>query len=310
MENNERSTQVFVWGSNNFGQLGLGSSQGRHRYSLPKSCTFNVIIRSVSCGEEHSAFITNTGAIYTMGSNADGRLGIGDKTVKAAPTPCLVEGLSSFNAIQVACGMGHTVAVIDNGKLYSWGMGQYGALGISDCESQWFPVQIVFDERVPIRIKNASCGTRHTAMVDYDGNVFACGANDAGQLGIGTREGQSRPIKISSLTTPILKVACGILHTLLLTTSGSLLGMGGNHLGQLGTGDKRSSKVPIPVKGFDQLRIATISAGKISAAVTEEGRLLVWGTGTFGERLFPAELEGIKGNIKDIQINGACTLVR
>ena len=49
-----------------------------------------------------------------MGSNAEGRLGIGDPSVKQSPLPTLVEGLARMRCLQVACGAGHTVAVTGN----------------------------------------------------------------------------------------------------------------------------------------------------------------------------------------------------
>jgi len=83
-------------------------------YPIPRFCSFNVIIHSISCGEEHSAFIASNGYIYTMGSNADGRLGISSRGVKYSSSPCLVEVLSRYKAIKVSCGWGHTAAVVGN----------------------------------------------------------------------------------------------------------------------------------------------------------------------------------------------------
>eukprot|EP01022_Parablepharisma_sp_SALTPOND_P021371 TRINITY_DN417_c0_g1_i1.p1 TRINITY_DN417_c0_g1~~TRINITY_DN417_c0_g1_i1.p1 ORF type:complete len:1167 (-),score=122.17 TRINITY_DN417_c0_g1_i1:1806-5306(-) len=303
-DKSEGYTEVFAWGADRYGQLGLGNKQGGRCYCIPRFCTFNVVIRRVACGEEHSAFITNNGSIYTMGSNADGRLGIGDRTVKLASTPCLVEGLSRLNAVEIACGWGHTAAVIDNGEVFTWGVGEYGALGIPDCETQWFPVQVVFPEKSRVIIKNASCGTRHTTMVDEKGRLFVCGAGDAGQLGTGSRERQPQPVCVSSLKETIIQSACGIFHTLALTSTGAVFAMGGNNFGQLGTGTKRSSTVPVPVKGLDKERIVKIAAGYISAAVTQQGSVYVWGTGVFGECLIPAPLAGIKTGIKNIEVGG------
>ena len=158
----EGYTEVFAWGADRYGQLGLGNKHKGRCYCIPRFCTFNVVIRKVACGEEHSSFITNNGSVYTMGSNVDGRLGIGDRTMKLSSTPCLVEGLSWFKAVDVSCGWGHTAVIIDNGKLFTWGVGEYGALGISDCTTQWFPVQVVFKEKYRVNIKTVSCGTRHT----------------------------------------------------------------------------------------------------------------------------------------------------
>jgi len=85
-------------------------------YPIPRFCSFNVIIHSISCGDEHSAFIASNGYIYTMGSNADGRLGISSRNVKFSSSPCLVEVLSRYKAVKVSCGWGHTAAVV--GEIY------------------------------------------------------------------------------------------------------------------------------------------------------------------------------------------------
>jgi alpha-tubulin suppressor-like RCC1 family protein len=249
----------------------------------------------VACGEEHSAFIANNGSIYTMGSNAEGRLGIGDKTMKISVTPCLLEALSKFNAVEIACGWGHTVAVLDNGNVYSWGVGEYGALGTIEAKTQWFPVQMHFTQR-PF-IKAVSCGTRHTAMIDSEGKLFVCGAGDAGQLGTGSRKSCLQPINLN-LNVSIQQTACGIFHTLLLTIEGTVLTMGGNNFGQLGIGTKRSSSTPQLIKGLE--RITKVVAGRTSAALNDKGAVYVWG----GEYLVPNALNEIEGTIVDIELGG------
>ena len=295
MESSEGYTEVFAWGANRHGQLGLGTKQVGRCYCIPRFCTFNVIIRRVACGEEHSAFITDNGSIYTMGSNAEGRLGIGDRTMKISVTPCLVEALSKFNAVEIACGWGHTVAVLDNGNVYSWGVGEYGALGTIEAKTQWFPVQMQFSER-PF-IKAVSCGTRHTGMIDSEGRLFVCGAGDAGQLGINSRKSCLQPIHLN-LNTPILQAACGIFHTVLLTIEGTVFAMGGNNFGQLGTGTRRSSSTPQLVKGLE--RITKVAAGRTSAALDDKGVVYIWG----GEHLVPNALNEIEGIIVDIELGG------
>jgi len=46
-----------------------------------------------------------------MGSNAEGRLGVGDTSLKQSPLPTLVDSLARMRCLQVACGAGHTAAV-------------------------------------------------------------------------------------------------------------------------------------------------------------------------------------------------------
>jgi len=54
-----------------------------------------------------------------MGSNRDGILGVGEKTLKSSNVPCLVESIE--NIVKVACGMSHTLAISHKGEAYAWG---------------------------------------------------------------------------------------------------------------------------------------------------------------------------------------------
>ena len=76
-----KSTEVFSWGSNHSGQLGTGQDTSGRNSSVPKLTCFSVVIKSVGCGFEHSVFLSDNGHVYSMGSNQDGKLGIGDKLI-------------------------------------------------------------------------------------------------------------------------------------------------------------------------------------------------------------------------------------
>ncbi len=221
-------TEVFAWGADRFGQLGLGNKQGGRCYCIPRFCSFNVVIKQIACGEEHSGFITSNGHIFTMGSNNEGRLGIGDKAIRQSSTPCLVDSLSRLSASYVSCGWGHTAAIMSTGELFTWGVGEYGALGIHDCSSQWFPVRVSFPEKGrqylftikgKVHAETVSCGTRHTAIVDERGRLFMCGSGDAGQLGTGARDRENLPFLISTLPEKVKIASAGIFHTLILSSN-------------------------------------------------------------------------------------------
>jgi alpha-tubulin suppressor-like RCC1 family protein len=58
-------TEVFSWGNDEFGQLGLGATEQQEQellmqnaYPVPRFCSYNVTIRQISCGSHHVAFIT------------------------------------------------------------------------------------------------------------------------------------------------------------------------------------------------------------------------------------------------------------
>lgn len=304
-EDSEGYTEIFAWGADCYGQLGLGGKQTGRCYPTPRFCSFNIVIRMVACGEEHSAFITGRGQIFTVGSNSEGRLGLGDRSMTQSSTPCMVEALSRLNAVHVACGWGHTAAVIDNGDLYTWGVGEYGALGVADPESQWFPVKVTFPGKQKVVAVSASCGTRHSAIVDDKGRLFVCGSGDAGQLGTGSREKELLPRLVTSIPDLVAQAACGIFHTVVLTKAGKVYTMGGNNFGQLGTGTKRSSAVPARLKELEPHVIAKVAAGHHSAAVSDRGELFIWGTGVFGEFLAPTAFGKFATPVAEVSVGGS-----
>ena len=69
---------VYVWGNDHFGQLGVGCEGTIHK--MPKICTFGTEVSQVSCGEDHTVVVclkNMENNVYAMGSNANGKLGIG-----------------------------------------------------------------------------------------------------------------------------------------------------------------------------------------------------------------------------------------
>ena len=96
-------TEVFSWGTDQSGQLGLGSHPIGKTYPIPRYCTYNISIMQIACGDDHAAFITSkiektklcvvNHLVYTMGSNHYGQLGIGDSIVRMKNSPVLVENL-------------------------------------------------------------------------------------------------------------------------------------------------------------------------------------------------------------------------
>ena len=115
-------SEVYVWGADESGQLGLGNQNRSKVYTIPRFCSFNVQIKMISCGEEHAAMIASTlesnldaGYVYTMGSNQHGRLGIGNRTIPYSIKPYIVEALTFHRVKFISAGFAHSAAV--TGKL-------------------------------------------------------------------------------------------------------------------------------------------------------------------------------------------------
>ena len=129
--NNEplSSNEIYVWGckffllikphtpsflANKHGQIGLSKTKFGETFSIPRFCSFKVGISSISCGFYHSSFITNTGLIYTMGSNATGALGLSNPELAYCFSPNLVSSLTETKALKISSGGGHTIVLMGN----------------------------------------------------------------------------------------------------------------------------------------------------------------------------------------------------
>ena len=85
------------------------------------------LIVHISCGDEHTAVVTQTGRMFTFGSNEFGQLGLGhnDNVLK----PSCVKVLKPDKVLTVACGKAHTLVAMTSGRLWAFGNNIEGQLG-------------------------------------------------------------------------------------------------------------------------------------------------------------------------------------
>ncbi|XP_062270450.1 retinitis pigmentosa GTPase regulator b isoform X1 [Scomber scombrus] len=136
---------------------------------------------------------------------------------------------------------------------------------------------------VPLKI---ACGDEHTALITENGKLFMFGSNNWGQLGLGTKLTVSKPTCVKALKSEKVQlVACGRNHTLICTTQGRVFTAGGNSEGQLGLGHCEERTAFQRVNFFDSRGpIRMLAAGSnTSAALTESGKLFMWGDNTEGQ---------------------------
>ena len=73
LEKKKQTSELFVWGLDMSGQLGLRAQ--KQYYTKPKMSTWNIGVRQIACGRDHTAILTEQGQVYTLGSNQNGKLG-------------------------------------------------------------------------------------------------------------------------------------------------------------------------------------------------------------------------------------------
>lgn len=301
---NDFYTEVFSWGSDRYGQLGLGVDMAsEHSYSIPRFCSYNITIRQVSCGQNHAGFITQSNFVYTMGSNSHGQLGI-DEPTDSKNSPCLVE-LPPKRYSMINCGGNTSFVCSEEGTVYSWGQGRFGQLGSGKTQDRFKPEEVNF--KVNTRIIKVSAGLEHTAFLDVTGRIFVCGSNEKGQLGLGNIDASNEsvldPVPSPSFSDCAKQLASGSYHTLVLSISGLVYVAGLNNEGQLGDASRKNSALLKVVDEISHIPMKFVAAGSFSAAISEDKMdLFLWGTGSFGEFLTPHRVKKIKGQTVSVSV--------
>uniref|UniRef100_A0A8C2AP46 E3 ubiquitin-protein ligase MYCBP2 n=1 Tax=Cyprinus carpio TaxID=7962 RepID=A0A8C2AP46_CYPCA len=112
----------------------------------------------------------------------DGSSERGDKDASKITTypPGTVRFDCELRAVQVSCGFHHSVVLMENGDVYTFGYGQHGQLGHGDVNSRGSPTLV---QALPGPSTQVTAGSNHTAVLLVDGQVFTFGSFSKGQLG-------------------------------------------------------------------------------------------------------------------------------
>lgn len=123
------STKLICIGQTGQGQLGInGFGDYDSVMEQPIEICFKLRIKQIACGYEHTHLLTVEGALYSMGSNQYGQLGIGLSPTQIQYThqPSLLKN-HLFKKVQ--CGTYHSVALDQYNSVFVWGKDDSGAIG-------------------------------------------------------------------------------------------------------------------------------------------------------------------------------------
>ena len=246
---------LYTFGSNEFGQLGVGTDEGTLNYSMIPIQVDTPPMKEISCGDRFSICLSESGELYSFGDNADGQLGIGN--FEDCYSPQKIESLSDIESIR--CGGNFVFCISFENKLFTWGDNIFGQLGLGfDGTVENLP--ILCSNR-PDNIIDIKCGWSHTLTLTSNQEVFSCGGDEDGQLGRVTSEQNCKSSffgKIDSLTE-IKRIECGCFHSMCIDNYDQLYVFGYNKYGELGLGDTDSREKPI--KHPILLNVIDISSG-------------------------------------------------
>ena len=222
-------------GSNRLGQLGLGQiAEADELTEIP-----TVVVKDIACGFNHTIVIDAGGNLWGAGGNVNGQLG---SNTEEREVINFVKLTYNSKFIQVACGYPHTLALSEDNRIWVIGSNMLGEIGLGRIRDAH-----KFTELKGYRAKQISCGERHSAFIDLNGNLYTFGDNHDGQLG---RDGDNAiPNKVLIPgNVPVIQVSCGVAHTACIDANNDIWVFGSSSYGKLGLGMRKYwAKRPINI---------------------------------------------------------------
>lgn len=254
---------LFAWGTNHDGQTGAGSLvadvnpvpvaapgvggvvaaaasrdgtlllyEDGSAWTWADGSAYRVLggVVAIAAGGDHFLALLRDGTIRSWGHNGHGQLGRGGAWY--VPAPVAVPGSPGAvlaDVAAVAAGDLHSLALLDDGRVVTWGASFWGQTGERDGSGV-----------LPLAgIVAIAAGKHHNLALASDGRVFAWGENAYGQLGSGYVPGcgdyRARAQAVVGLAGAVA-IAAGDFHSLAADAAGRLWAWGSNTEGQLGSG--------------------------------------------------------------------------
>jgi alpha-tubulin suppressor-like RCC1 family protein len=262
---------LWAWGSNYNGQLGTGTTT---QLLLPVQVGTATTWQRVAAGSSHSVALRQDGTLWTWGANSYGQLGSGNTNRQSVAVPTQVGTATDWQSIAGA--QVNTLALRQNGSLWTWGSNAEGQLG-DGSGFQLTPTQVA----APSTWRSVAAGQVFSAGIKTDGTLWTWGYNYYRQLGNGTDEdAQSTPTQISQATTWRVVVA-GDNHGLAIREDGTLWAWGSNQYGQVGNGSPFSQLSPVQIGTATWKSVAAGSGHTV--AIRQDGTLWAWGQNSTGQ---------------------------
>jgi alpha-tubulin suppressor-like RCC1 family protein len=280
---------VYTWGWNNNAQLGDNTTTDRATpirvlAGAYAGTTFlgdnssNRIV-AIAAGQYHVLALAQDGTVYAWGLNGSGQLGNNSTTGSGTPVRVLKGAYGgttylgdngSNPVIAIAAGGSQSMALMQDGTVFMWGLNSDGQLGDNTTTNRLTPVHVLkgaytgttnLGDASGNGMTRITTGGAHSLALGGDGTVYAWGDNFYGQLGDGSNTDRPTPVRtlkgLYSGTTylgdnsgnPIVDISAGMNHSLALDGNCTVYSFGRNHKGQLGDSTTTDRNTPVIVSG-------------------------------------------------------------
>jgi E3 ISG15--protein ligase len=183
--------------------------------------------------------------VFAWGDGSHGQLGLGND-LKKVFEPRALPSFRESDVVLVSCAKNHALALMTDGRVYSWGSGSFGQLGLGDAYGRLEPCLVESFEDLTIRQVDA-CESMSAAVTE-EGELYLWG--DVAKL-----YPASEPLWVPRAVKELLgkcvrQVSCGPYHIAVVTDVGQVYTWGEGFAGQLGLGDTRDRSLPCLVSPF------------------------------------------------------------
>ena len=221
---------AYAWGAGQLGQLGIGSQRDVYTPALV-SFFRDRNLNPVQCKAfaDRSGFLTDDGQLFLTGTGFTS-----DEMYRATPHKINFPG--NVKVKEFAMGSNHAAAISTQGRIYVWGNGYSGQLGLSELpkgKSLSDPEELNFGSG---KFTKIACGNQISAAVDSQGIVWTFGKGRDGALAHDSTANQREPRAVAFFRDSGIKiddVKCGLDFIIYKTSDGVLYSSGSIVFGQL-----------------------------------------------------------------------------
>lgn len=267
--------QVFGWGYNGYGQLGLGVNTDilipTHIASLPSVSEIRICEYTVYA-------ITTEGDVYSTGQNDYGQVGNGTKTTQRMFTK-----IPQLNNVKdIVCKTNVAYAITNDKRVYAWGRGNSWQIGCGEyLTAQTIPSEITTLSNVDEIITN---GNTTFAICDNRQEVYSWGESWFGEAGNYSEKTATpkRVIIISDLPETISELTITGQTSFAVMSDGALYGWGRNGSNELGNGGTFDKQRPEIIQNIPKVKQFIFNGGT-GIVLGVDSYVYSWGKNPYGE---------------------------
>jgi alpha-tubulin suppressor-like RCC1 family protein len=281
------------------GKLGHGDVQLHRLIPTVVDTLQGISVCKMASMSTYAIAIDTSGVVYVWGTG--GSAGVAaHQNHKADILPQILEALPpKAHVVDISCGLGHALFLLKSGRVYSWGNGGNGRLGLGDTSDRTEACNVTALNMMTITA--VMCGASHSMALTSSGRVYSWGKNTQGQCGTGGSAVDGlqlldvpRPTMVRHKLEDamVVQLSAGWEHSLALCADGKLFSWGCGYKDSrrgvippvLGLGNNEAKSSPEPISSMDHVVVIKITCGwDHCLALDDSGRVMSWGSGQNGK---------------------------